>query len=142
MKACITIYKIKDWIIKITSVLSIFMAKKEIKKFKVDLVDFLSIILLLKKDEKACNFVAVLRVCTMFFLFLNYLWLPIVIVKSENFFKHTKKKGTDPMTHVSGPFLYDICHKVIYSLLIFNVLIHKIITFIIMTKWITDHWNF
>lgn len=35
------------------------------------------------------------------------------------------------MTHVSGPFLYDICHKVIYSLLIFNVLIHKIITFII-----------
>lgn len=52
------------------------------------------------------------------------------------------------MTHVSGPFLYDLCHKVIYSLsiyfnmLIFNVLIHKIITFIIMTKWITDHWNF
>lgn len=41
------------------------------------------------------------------------------------------------MTHVSGPFLYDLCHKVIYSLsiyfnmLIFNVLIHKIITFII-----------
>lgn len=49
------------------------MAKKEIKKFKVDLVDFLSIDLLLKKDEKACNFVAVLRVCTMFFLFLNNL---------------------------------------------------------------------